>query len=103
MEPSFDLYNEVLKSFPTWIQLHNLPVSFGSSDSLSRISSVVGLPRCDDCKTKQKRLNYSRILVAIDVTIPRVTEVNIESVDGSVMIKNCIMSMDFNIAKSATC
>lgn len=47
-----DLYfeREILKEVPLWVKLPNLPLTCWSSNSLSRIGSVLGKPICaDEC------------------------------------------------------
>lgn len=48
-------------------------------ESLSRISSVLGIPKCaDDCTLGQKYLGYARILVEVDITNDIPKEVGLE-------------------------
>lgn len=75
----FDIYVEVYKAYPIRIQLHGLLIGCWGVDSLSRIASAVDVPKfADECTSRQKRLQFARILVEIDVTIPLVNEVLIE-------------------------
>lgn len=75
----FNFVAEVLKNYPVWVQLHNLPLSCWSKESLSRIGSAIGVPKfADDCTTRCKRINYARILVEVDVTSVLLSELNIE-------------------------
>lgn len=79
----FDIYADVLKSYPTWVQFHKLPVGCWGLDSLSRLASALGLPRfADKCTAEQKRLNFVRVLVDVDVTRPLITELTVEPLAG---------------------
>lgn len=70
---------EVWKDYPIWIQLHNLPLGCWSAEALSKIASGVGIPKfADNCTSLQKRVQYERVLVHIDVTVSLVDEVTIE-------------------------
>lgn len=49
------------------------------ADSQSRIASVVGVPKFDDdCTSRQKRLQFARVLFEVDVTVPSIDELLIE-------------------------
>ncbi|XP_048494365.1 uncharacterized protein LOC125494696 [Beta vulgaris subsp. vulgaris] len=54
--PSFNFHNEVLRIIPLWAKLPNLPLHYWSSDSLSRIGSLLGIPvYADECTSKALR------------------------------------------------
>lgn len=83
----FDFYKEVLKSLPLQVRFEHRPVSFWSESSLSKIASVMGIPKvANDCTTRNKSLQYARVLVEVDVTVPRVHEVKID-VGGTQLLK----------------
>ncbi|XP_056685384.1 uncharacterized protein [Spinacia oleracea] len=66
---NFNFYEEVLRVIPLWVKLPNLPLNCWSSQSLSRIGSLLGVPICaDDCTTRQQRISFARLLVEMDVT-----------------------------------
>ncbi|XP_033509708.1 uncharacterized protein [Nicotiana tomentosiformis] len=70
-EADFDFNKEVLRMIPLWIKMLNLPLSYWSMDSLSRIGSVLGRPiYADECTTNVDRVSYARMLIEIDVTKP---------------------------------
>jgi len=67
---------------PLWIQLPNLPLICWGPDSLSRIGSTLGKPLfADECSSKQTRISYARILIEIDITIPLLHKILVESPD----------------------
>lgn len=75
----FDFYAELLRCYPMWVQLHNLPLSCWRIDSLSRIESAIRVPKfADECTFSQKRIQYAMLMVEADVTVPLVTEVTID-------------------------
>lgn len=79
----FCFEKEVLHEVPLWVKLPNLPLTCWSSDSLSRISSVLGKPICvDECTTQHKRISYARLLVEVDITQPLTYKVQIEDEQG---------------------
>lgn len=84
--PDFDFHSEVLRTFPIWIQFPNLALNCWSADTLSRLSSVVGVPICaDECTSRQLRVSFARVLVEVDVTKPLPTKVSVADPDGKLM------------------
>lgn len=64
-----NFYEEVLKVIPLWIKFPNLPLLCWGSDSLSRISSLLGVPMfSDEYTTNQDRVSFARVLVEVDIT-----------------------------------
>lgn len=50
-----------------------------SDDSLSRIGSAIRVSEfADECNSTQKRIQYARMMVEMDVIIPLVNEVTID-------------------------
>lgn len=75
----FGVYTKVYKCYHIWIQLHGLPIGCWGVDSLSCIASVVWVSKfVDDCTSRQKRLQFARVLVEVDAICPLVYEVMIE-------------------------
>lgn len=67
----FNFYEEVLKVIPLWVKFPNLPLNCwgGGSESLSRISSLLGVSLfADECTTRQDRVSFSRVLIEMDIT-----------------------------------
>ncbi|XP_056688217.1 uncharacterized protein [Spinacia oleracea] len=80
---NFNFYEEVLKVIPLWVKFPNLPLNCWGSDSLSRISSLLGVPLfADGCTTRQERVSFSRVLIEMDVTNPLPDHVWIEDANG---------------------
>ncbi|XP_056689965.1 uncharacterized protein [Spinacia oleracea] len=80
----FNFYEEVLRVIPLWVRLPNLPLNCWSSDSLSRIASLLGVPVCaDDCTSRQQRVSFARILVEMDVTAVLPDHIWIEDINGT--------------------
>lgn len=66
---NFDFHDEVLRVILVWFRLPRLPLHYWGEESLSRITSVLGVPLlADECTTSQLRLSYARVLVEIDIT-----------------------------------
>lgn len=64
----FDFQRDVLMKVPIWVKMHNLPLNCWSLESLSRITSVVGVPICvDKCIAEQQRISYPRVLVEVNM------------------------------------
>ncbi|XP_074267127.1 uncharacterized protein LOC141590433 [Silene latifolia] len=58
---------EDVKSVPTWIRLHNLPLKFWGK-SLSKISSLVGkYVKSDQATEERTRLGFARVMVEMMV------------------------------------
>lgn len=75
----FDFYKEVLKALTLWVQFHHLPLALWSEDVLSRIANVIGIPKvADDCTSRQKRLQYARVHVEVDIKVPRIDNIEID-------------------------
>jgi len=69
--PEFDFNVEFLTELPLRVKFPSLPTSCWSRDSLSRIASVIGVPKyADECTTKQTRISFARILIEVNVTKP---------------------------------
>lgn len=83
-KPKVFMHDEVLRSVPIWVKLLNLPLNCWSMDSLSRITSVLGVPVCaDECTTRQLRISFARVLVDIDVTKPLPKAIWIQDPNGN--------------------
>lgn len=79
----FCLKDEVLREMPLWVRLPNMPLNCWSTDSLSRIGSVVGKPICaDKCTSLQSRISYARLLVEVDVTKPLIYKIPVVGENG---------------------
>ena len=57
---------DTITSLPIWIQLHDLDIKYWGLQSLSKLSSILGIPLKTDKHTKEKlMLKYARLLVEI--------------------------------------
>ncbi|XP_056695221.1 uncharacterized protein [Spinacia oleracea] len=82
--PDFNFYEEVLKVIPLWVKFPNLPLHCWGSDSLSRISSLLGVHICaDECTTRQDRVSFARVLVEMDITTTLPDHVWVEDAYGT--------------------
>lgn len=80
----FNFYEKVLKVIPLWVKFPNLPLHCWGSDSLSRISSLLGVPICaDECTTRQDKVSFARMLIGKDITIVLPDHVWIEDAYGT--------------------
>lgn len=84
--PTFNIKDELIRTVPVWIRLPNLPLDCWSNDSLSRLGSAIGVPRCaDECTSKQLRISFARLLVDVDVTKELTKVIHIEDDQGKVV------------------
>ncbi|KAJ8432624.1 hypothetical protein Cgig2_033497 [Carnegiea gigantea] len=59
-----DLCTKSLKSLPIWIQLPDLDLNYWGLESLSKVSSTLGIPLKTDKYTQEKsKIRYARVLV----------------------------------------
>lgn len=83
----FDFTNEILKCYRLLVQLQRLHVTCWSTDSLIRICSAIGIPKMvDECTSSQQTLQFTSLLVEVDITVSLVEEVHIE-IEGGQMLK----------------
>lgn len=76
--------------------MHDLLMECWSGDSLSRVASVVGMPRFAYAYTsKQKKLKYARVLVEVDAFVPLA-----EKVDTIVGERNIQQSIRYKFDQS---
>ncbi|XP_075103846.1 uncharacterized protein LOC142178405 [Nicotiana tabacum] len=81
----FDFEKEFTIEIPLWIKLPKLPLNCWGNNSLSRIASSIRTPMyADECTAKQIRVSYARMLIEVDVTKPRLDEINVEDPNGRV-------------------
>lgn len=84
--PNFNFNDEILRTIPLWVRLPNLPLNCWSSDSLSRLGSVVGVPVCaDEYTTNQSRISYARLLIEVDITKELIRTIPIENEEGKLI------------------
>uniref|UniRef100_M1DNN1 Endonuclease/exonuclease/phosphatase n=1 Tax=Solanum tuberosum TaxID=4113 RepID=M1DNN1_SOLTU len=89
--PDFDLSKEVLQTIPIWVKFPNLPLNCWGIQSLSRISSGLGLPLyADECTTKVARISFARVLIELDITKELPLLVRVEDPNGKVFDQKVI-------------
>ncbi|KAJ8431631.1 hypothetical protein Cgig2_001954 [Carnegiea gigantea] len=65
------LVKESIRSLPLWIQLPALDIKYWGAESLSKISSVLGIPIKPDKFTKDKQvIRYARLLIEMPIDGP---------------------------------
>ena len=75
MGKGLKLNKESVSRIPVWTQLHNVPVEYWTSEGLSSVASVVGVPLYADEATENfRRINYDRICIELDASRTLVKE-----------------------------
>ncbi|KAJ6743016.1 ZINC KNUCKLE CX2CX4HX4C-RELATED [Salix viminalis] len=78
--PRFQFDITKITSLPVWIRLRGLPLPLWSTRGLSMVASMVGTPlSCDEPTHRCTRLEYARICVEIDATLPYVHQFQIHT------------------------
>ncbi|KAB5516246.1 hypothetical protein DKX38_026894 [Salix brachista] len=78
--PSYKFDKNKISKLPVWVRLHGLPFPLWSQTGLSLAASVVGRPlSCDSQTYNCERLEYARLCVEIDASLPKVTSFDIVS------------------------
>ena len=81
----------MLRVLPVWFRLPRLPLHCWGEESLSRITSVLGvLLFANECTTSQLRLSYERVLVEIDNTKEIPKSIKIQDNEGNELIQQVI-------------
>ncbi|KAJ6419252.1 hypothetical protein OIU84_029379 [Salix udensis] len=71
--PHFVFDKNKISKLPVWIRLHGLPFPLWSRKGLSLVASMVGRPlSCDESTFSCSRLDFARVCVEIDASIPLV-------------------------------
>ncbi|GAA0187424.1 hypothetical protein LIER_34712 [Lithospermum erythrorhizon] len=79
VEEGVMLRNDLFMQVPTWVLLHEVPLSVWSESGLSKISSKVGTPLYMDKVTKDwSKMNYARCLIEVNVSRPPVMEFGVK-------------------------
>lgn len=77
-----------------WVRFPNLPLNCWSSDSLSKIGNLVGVPLCaDECTTRQLRVSFARLLIEVSVTKELPKSVFIQ--DGSGLVVEQVVKFEW--------
>ncbi|KAJ6938058.1 hypothetical protein NC651_004679 [Populus alba x Populus x berolinensis] len=78
--PRFQFDKNKISTIPVWIRLHGLPFPLWSKQGLSLAASMVGRPlSCDELTYGCTRLEYARLCVEVDASLPFVHNFDIES------------------------
>jgi len=73
----FDM-NKITK-IPVWIQIYDLPFPLWTKEGLNEVASMVGQPlSCDELTLGCKRLDYARLCVEVDASLPFVHKFELE-------------------------
>lgn len=89
----FSFHDEVLKVIPLWVRFPNLPLNCWGEDSLSRMSSVMGVPLfADECTTQQMRIFFARVLIEVDITKPFPSSIIVADANGRDFIQPVTMN-----------
>ncbi|KAH0689391.1 hypothetical protein KY289_016749 [Solanum tuberosum] len=79
----FDFNKEILQIVHVWVKYPNLPLNCWSGDSLSRISSGLGISLyADECTSKVDRISYARVLIEMDVARELPKKIKVEDPNG---------------------
>ncbi|CAO2827739.1 unnamed protein product [Amaranthus hypochondriacus] len=88
---NFDFKEEIMRIIPVWVRLPNLPLHCWGEDTLSRIVSAIGVPvYADECTTKQLKVSYARVLVAVDITQDFIKEIKVRDSVGREFVQKAI-------------
>ena len=77
--PRFQFDKSKISILPVWIRLHGLPFPLWSKQGLSLAAGMVGRPlSCDESTYTCTRLEYARLCVEVDATLPFVHNFKID-------------------------
>lgn len=82
--PEVSLEREGLASVPIWVKLPGLKLHLWSTQSLSKIASLIGRPQYM-MKAKRSRLAYARVCVEIDIGCKLPEVVSVMEPDGAIV------------------
>ncbi|KAB5569040.1 hypothetical protein DKX38_002833 [Salix brachista] len=78
--PSYKFDKNKISKLPVWVRLHGLPFPLWSQTGLSLAASMVGRPlSCDSQTYNCERLEYARLCVEINASLPKVSNFDIVS------------------------
>ncbi|KAJ6999305.1 hypothetical protein NC653_010103 [Populus alba x Populus x berolinensis] len=77
--PRFKFDKSKISTLPVWIRLHGLPFPLWSKQGLSKAASMVGRPlSCDALTYSCTRLDYARLCVELDASLPFIHSFDID-------------------------
>ncbi|XP_070029314.1 uncharacterized protein [Nicotiana sylvestris] len=83
-ERVFYFDSKFITTIPLWIHLPSLSAGYWTTDALSKVASVVGLPLyTDKFIADLNKISYARVLVKVDITKPLVETIEIETPIGT--------------------
>ncbi|KAB5524654.1 hypothetical protein DKX38_022403 [Salix brachista] len=79
-QPGFQFDRNKIKTLPVWARLQGLPFPLWTKKGLSMAASMVGKPlACDEATLQGSRLEYARVCIEIDATMPLVHRFQVAS------------------------
>ncbi|XP_075475225.1 uncharacterized protein LOC142505973 [Primulina tabacum] len=88
MPRCFRFREEDMNTIPSWAQIHGLPPDCWNFNILSKLASRVGNPIHMDMLTHdRKRVKYARVLVEVDTTKQKMTDISVVLPIGKVEVK----------------
>ncbi|KAJ6408657.1 hypothetical protein OIU84_011896 [Salix udensis] len=77
--PHYSFDKSKITTLPMWIRLKGLPFPLWTTQGLSHAASMVGKPlSCDEHTHEYTRLDYARVCVEVDATLPYVHHFEID-------------------------
>ncbi|KAJ6296835.1 hypothetical protein OIU78_022543 [Salix suchowensis] len=78
--PHFQFDRSKISHVSVWIRLRGLPLPLWTKEGLSMAASMVGKPQsCDEQTINCKRLDYARLCVELDASLPFIRQFEVES------------------------
>uniref|UniRef100_A0A6N2K535 DUF4283 domain-containing protein n=1 Tax=Salix viminalis TaxID=40686 RepID=A0A6N2K535_SALVM len=78
--PKFQFDKSRIASIPVWIRLRGLPLPLWTKQGLSLAASMVGTPlSCDEPTISCSRLDYARLCIELNASLPFIHQFEIES------------------------
>ncbi|KAJ6397271.1 hypothetical protein OIU84_020273 [Salix udensis] len=78
--PGFQFDKNKIKTIPVWARLQGLPFPLWNKQGLSLAASMVGRPvACDDATIQCSRLEFARVCIEIEASLPLVHNFQVES------------------------
>lgn len=100
--PDFDVDNLEMEKLLVWIQLPHLRLGLYNPEPLEKVVSYIGKPIATDRLTAHnKRLEYARVLVEMEVKEELVTKIPLKLPNGK--IKNQTVVYEWKPLKCAKC
>lgn len=78
--PKFQFDRSRISALPVWVRLRSLPLLLWTKEGLSMAASMLGKPlSCDEQTISCRRLDYARLCVELDASLPFVHKFEVES------------------------